>query len=326
MSKARLPKIAISLGDCNGIGPEVVLKLLRNSGLNFNPILVGSKQVVEFYSDLLSIPIDTKTSWHEIDFVHQAVPGELSKEAGALAMAAVQAGLELCLLGEADGLVTAPISKEAVHLAGFDFPGHTEFLAEKSGAERELMIMVSGGLRVCVFTKHIPISQVSSRIKKTEIVEDLKVYSKTLEVDFGIENPRIAVLGLNPHAGEGGDIGKEEIDEILPALEVLPDLNLAGPFPADGFFGSQAHHEYDGVLAMYHDQGLVPFKALSFNRGVNFTAGLPIVRTSPDHGTAFGIAGKGIANEGSMIEAVSLAVLIANNRRERKEGFDSLTT
>jgi len=311
------PKIAISMGDINGIGPEVALKLIDSSSLDFEPIFIGSQKAIDFYLRTFDNTLDLNTSQlHLIDSHLEVKPGTISGESGELAMKCVERGIDLCMSGDADAFVTAPISKEAIHLADFDFPGHTEFLAHKTGTERVLMIMISEDLRVCVFTKHIPVSQISAKIVAKDIAKDLKLLSSTLQSDFGIASPRIAVFGLNPHAGEGGDIGMEEIDQIIPAIESLKNEagSFEGPFPADGFFGTGQQSEFDGIMAMYHDQGLVPFKSLSFNKGVNYTGGLPIIRCSPDHGTAFDIAGKGIAKHGSMVAATSLAIEVVKRK------------
>jgi 4-hydroxythreonine-4-phosphate dehydrogenase len=244
-------------------------------------------------------------------------PGRLTAESGRLAMRSVSMAIEECLDGRLDGIVTAPISKEAIQLAGFDFPGHTEFLAKQTAVKDFLMMLVSGDLRVALLTIHEPIARVAGLITQERILSSLNTLSDALRSDFGVEKPRIAVLGLNPHAGDGGVIGTEEIEIIKPALEAAQatGLDVAGPFPADGFFGRRGDKEFDALLAMYHDQGLAPFKALAMGAGVNVTLGLPIVRTSPDHGTAFGIAGEGVASADSMKEAILRASDIVQKRQ-----------
>jgi 4-hydroxythreonine-4-phosphate dehydrogenase len=223
-------------------------------------------------------------------------------------------------------MVTAPISKEAIAMAGYTNPGHTEFIAKRSGSDSFTMMLVSDDLRVGLVTGHIPIWDVPKRTTSEAILDKLRVISTSLRQDFGIERPKIAVLGLNPHAGDGGILGKEEAEVILPSIQQsCEEGNLVfGPFPADSFFGIGAYRLYDAVLAMYHDQGLVPFKTLAFESGVNFTAGLSLVRTSPDHGTAFNIAGEGEASPGSMRSALYLAIDIARRRvqnlTQRKTG------
>jgi len=243
-------------------------------------------------------------------------PGQIRAGAGRLAMESVARACDLCLSGGADAMVTAPISREAVKLGGYEFPGHTEFLAERTRVGRFAMMLVSGSLRVALLTIHEPIASVAGLITNERITETLQTISDSLANDFGMAEPRIAVLGLNPHAGDGGVIGREEIDIIQPALEAAQaaGLDVSGPFAADGFFGRRGDKEFDAVLAMYHDQGLAPFKALAMGAGVNVTLGLPIVRTSPDHGTAFGIAGEGVASAASMKAAILLAADIARKR------------
>jgi 4-hydroxythreonine-4-phosphate dehydrogenase len=237
-------------------------------------------------------------------------------------MHAVECAADACVSSEVEGMVTAPISKEAITLAGYRFPGHTEFLAERTHAAGFTMMLVSGGLRVALVTTHVPVRDVAGLITPEPILDKLRIVAASLERDFGIEAPTIAVLGLNPHAGDGGVIGTEEQDVIGPALEAAraEGLDVAGPFPADSFFGMRGYDRHNAVLAMYHDQGLAPFKALAMGGGVNFTAGLPIIRTSPDHGTGFDIAGEGRADAGSFREAVLLAAEMAMRRRLEDRG------
>lgn len=326
-----IPIIAISMGDFNGIGPEVTLKSLQREDFNRSiPVWIGSQKVFEFYSDKFDIQLPAKkfktNKTLEQGFVYildlfedsefEITPGATSKDAGSLAMKAVEKGIELCMNGKAHALTTAPISKEAIRKAGYTVPGHTEFLAEKTETNNVVMVLASDNLRVALATIHIPLNDVKKSIKKENLKTNLRILYKSLHVDFGIEKPKIGVLGLNPHAGDGGVIGTEEIELITPTLDELSDEEILvdGPFAADGYFGSQLYKIYDATLAMYHDQGLIPFKALSFGKGVNFTAGLPIIRTSPDHGTAFNIAGKNIADEQSFGAAYQVAVEMAKNR------------
>ncbi len=329
----RQPRIAITLGDPNGIGPEVTLKCLRDPSLRaqVRPIVMGSAHVLREharalgYGDLLlhavtpggPLPDDGLAILDVLPDETPAVDfGRVTADGGRLAMRAVQAATDACIDGWADAMVTAPLSKDAIARAGARFPGHTEYIAERTGAASHAMMMVAGTLRVGLVTAHIPIAEVPSHVTKSAIVEKLDVVHASLRHDFGIEDPTIAVLGLNPHAGDGGVIGREEERIITPAMEAARSdgMRVVGPLPADGFFATDLDSGYDAVLAMYHDQGLVPFKALAFDRGVNFTAGLPIVRTSPDHGTAYNIAGQGVANEGSMRSAIERAVEIASRR------------
>jgi 4-hydroxythreonine-4-phosphate dehydrogenase len=327
----KTPVIAISMGDPNGIGPEVALKLLKQSNLsNSIPVWIGSGNVLEYYSEICDIHLPIRTFTEKDSLENGSVylvdlnddtnfeinPGEISSQAGSLAMQAVQRGIELCMSNQTDALVTAPISKEAIHKAGYNVPGHTEFLAEKTNTDEVVMVLASEDLRVALATIHIPLKDVAASIKKERLQSYLRILHESLIKDFGLYEPKIAVLGLNPHAGDGGVIGKEEMELILPAIDELSNegLNVVGPFAADGYFGNEMHELFDATFAMYHDQGLIPFKALTFGEGVNFTAGLPIIRTSPDHGTAFDIAGKNIADEQSLESAYQMAVMMAQNR------------
>ncbi len=324
------PIIGISIGDVNGVGPEIILKALGQIDFKKSvPLIISPKKVLDFYAKelKLAIHINRCEFLDEIDPEHinlldlpnnslQITPGVQSKSSGLVAMQSIELGIELASIGVTHALVTAPISKEAVNLAGYKIPGHTEFLAEKTNTEEVLMMLVNEGLRVALVTAHIPISKVSDSISEDLILRKLDILNESLKNDFGIKSPKIAVFGLNPHAGDGGVIGNEEIDIITPTLKKALDsgIDVEGPFPADGFFGQRQDKNFDAILAMYHDQGLVPFKLLSFGKGVNFTAGLPIIRTSPDHGTAFNIAGKGIANTSSFIQAYNLAVELAEGK------------
>ncbi len=313
----RRPRIAVTLGDPNGIGPEVALKCLAEPSVQAqcDAVLVGDRAVLELHAhrlglDALPVPL------HQVaaDEGYAVRFGEVSAQAGALSMRSIARAVELCLSGEVDAMATAPISKEAIGLAGYDEPGHTEYLARLTGTSDYLMTMVAGPLRVGVVTGHMPLKDVASRITRVAVARCLVRLSESLQRDFGIAEPRIAVLGLNPHAGDGGVLGSEEIEIIEPAMRETLGSQGFGPFPADGFFAERQWEEYDAVLAMYHDQGLIPFKTLAFDTGVNFTAGLPIIRTSPDHGTAFGIAGKGIARAESMRNAIEVALDVARQR------------
>lgn len=328
-------RIAITLGDPNGIGPEVVLKSLHDPGLmpSMTPVLIGSAHVLRVHADVLGF---SDLDIHVVEEVPEEVPpgnvalldvsdkpeppvtfGTTSADGGRLAMRSVERAVDACLAGTVDAMATAPISKEAVRKAGYDVPGHTEFIAERTNASEPTMMMVAGGLRVGLVTSHVPLSEVPSQVTEAAILEKLRVFDEALRTDFAIDEPKVAVLGLNPHAGEAGAFGHEEEEVIAPAVEAArgEGFRVDGPVAADGFFATQLDADYDAVLAMYHDQGLVPFKALAFDHGVNYTAGLPIVRTSPDHGTALGIAGKGMALAGSMRSALEVAVAVARHRR-----------
>lgn len=325
------PIIAVSMGDYNGIGPEVAIKAFSRIDLNEStPVWIGSKTVFDFYqsSSHENLPVqlvednsDFMPGYvHILDtFAEETIipePGKMTTQAGKAAMIAIQTGAELCSKGLCQALVTAPISKEAIHKAGFNFPGHTEYLAHLTETEHVMMMLVNDQLRVALATIHIPLKEVSENITMELIIRQLHTLHTTLIRNFGISKPKIAVLGLNPHAGDGGVIGTEEADIIQPAIRKSAEngIDADGPYAADGFFGSHNFREYDAILAMYHDQGLIPFKTLSFGKGINFTANLNIIRTSPDHGTAYQIAGKGIADESSFLEAYNLAVSMAKNR------------
>ena len=312
------PRIALTLGDPNGIGPEVVLKTLADASLREAAefVVVGSESVLRQHAGRLELRAEAPV-WEVAPGVEPEVAwGETTGTAGRLAMRAVERAADACLAGEADAMVTAPISKEAITMAGYRAPGHTEFIAERTRAEGYTMMLVRGGLRVGLVTTHLPVRAVADAVTEEAILDKLRIIHAALRSDFGIERPTVAVLGLNPHAGDGGVIGAEEIDVLAPALEAAraDGLGVAGPFPADSFFGRRGYERHDAVLAMYHDQGLAPFKALAMGGGVNVTAGLPIVRTSPDHGTGFDIAGQGIADASSFREAVRLAAEIARRR------------
>lgn len=318
-------KIGISIGDINGIGPEVAMKsIIAQSTSLCIPVLISPKNVLQYYSDLFNLGVEirtisefseqtTKTIYYQWDEEEDSALkpdlGKITAASGLVSMKSIQQGIKGCLNSTLSALVTAPISKEAVNLAGFKIPGHTEYLASETNTSDVLMMLVNNSLRVSLVTTHIPISSVSESITAELISSKLDILHKSLRNDFGIPEPKIAVFGLNPHAGDGGVIGSEEIDIISPVLKMASSkgINAHGPYAADGFFGQKLHEKFDGILAMYHDQGLAPFKLLSFGSGVNFTAGLPIIRTSPDHGTAFDIAGKNLANPSSFMEAYQLA-------------------
>ncbi len=332
------PVVAITAGDFNGIGPEVSLKSAFHASIRrlCMPLLVGPPEVFDFYAHRLRLPVHirpldgrqepvTKRRGSiELSCVASSSvalssirPGRVSRLAGEAAARAVETSVRLVQAGAADAIVTAPVSKRAMHLAGVDFPGQTEMVQHLSGTSRVVMMLVCSKLRVGLITIHVPVADVARRISGALLRERIRVIHEALRTDWGIRDPALAVLGLNPHAGESGDLGTEEKRLITPALRLLQraGLRLAGPFPADAFFARYTPGSYDAVVAMYHDQGLIPLKMLAAGKGVNVSVGLPIVRTSPDHGTAFDIAGKGAADAASMVEAVRLAVLIAKNRR-----------
>jgi len=326
--------IAITIGDYNGIGPEVALKAAASRSIRANctPLLVGPYKAFEYYAGKFSLrrkvmkvtSLADAVGRSEITildtcpgFNDRIKPGKLTRESGFSAGQAIETAVKLCMKGEADAIVTAPVSKEALRLAGYAYPGQTEMVTVMSKSKRSIMIMASGFARIALATIHIPISEVAHSLTKEMILDRLSIFNQSIRIDFGVKSPRIAVLGLNPHAGENGLIGTEENEIIKPAIleAVSMKINAVGPFPADAFFGTYREGIYHGILAMYHDQGLIPLKMKSFSSGVNFTAGVNIIRTSPDHGTAFDIAGKGIANPTSTIEAIKLAMEISKNRK-----------
>lgn len=328
------PRIGITVGDLNGVGPEVVIKALADNRLlnMVTPVLYGSSKVVSFYKKLLNIEeLNYAQVKSKGQFAHKAVnvvncwedsieitPGKPSRDSGKAAFTALKHACEELKEGLLDALVTSPIDKNTIHSAEFPFKGHTEFLTQYFGAGESLMFMVSDVIKVGLVTEHVPLAEVSKLITKERLLAKLSVMETSLKKDFGINKPRIAVLGLNPHAGDGGLIGQEDDQVIKPVVNDLRNKGklVFGPFPSDGFFGMAQYTRYDGVMAMYHDQGLIPFKSIAFENGINFTAGLPVIRTSPDHGTAYAIAGKNQANEGSLREAIYRAGDIFRHRTE----------
>jgi len=336
-NKIQQIKVGISIGDVNGIGPEVIVRALKDSRVlqEFTPIIYGSNNAITNSKNKIGANDFSFKLCATSDQIEQGkinlincTEEEVEVKEGIPTMASAKLAiqsLDKATLDLANGvidvLVTAPISKESIQNAGFKFPGHTEYLAEMAGQAEALMVMVSPQLKVALVTSHVPIKEISQNLSKEKIIAKINEFEKSLRKDFGIKNPKIAVLGLNPHAGENGKIGAEEQEIIIPALSVVKNNGLLvyGPFPADGFFGSDQRLKFDGVLAMYHDQGLTAFKALAFDEGVNFTAGLPIVRTSPDHGTAFDIAAQYIASAQSMRSAIYLAIDVYKSRKFERE-------
>jgi 4-hydroxythreonine-4-phosphate dehydrogenase len=333
---AKSVKIGITIGDKNGIGPEVILKALKDPRIlsGITPVVYGCENVLNHFKKTLGfeqlkferILSADNAQPNKINVINVLTDESLVKEgveeesSGTLAIKSIEAASTDISSGKIDAIVTAPISKSVCQNAGFDFPGHTEFFISLSNGAEGIMILTSSLMKIALVTTHVPLKDVSSIISKEMIVSKTEVFHQSLQKDFGILNPKIAILSLNPHSGENGKIGTEEIEVQIPAISELKTKNILafGPFPTDGFFGSSAPSNYDGVLAMYHDQGLSVFKALSFDEGVNYTAGLPIVRTSPDHGTAFDIAGKNKASETSMRNALYSAADIFTNRIEHK--------
>ena len=334
-NKDKKIRVGISHGDYNGVGYETILKTFQDERMfDFcTPIVYGSSKLASYYKNTIS---NSKISFNNIKSVNQAVDGKLNilnivqedikveagvstKAAGLLAFESLEAVTQD--LGHGiDVMVTAPINKDNIQSEDFNFPGHTEYLAEKFGKNNELMILSGETMNIAVVTGHIPLKDVATTITKELILKKLDILRNSLKVDFGILKPRIAVLGMNPHAGDNGLLGKEELEIIIPAIEEAKEKAVLafGPFPSDGFFGSKDYTKFDGILAMYHDQGLLPFKALNFESGVNYTAGLSIVRTSPDHGTGYNITGKDLADPSSFRAAVLLAVDVFNKRNNHK--------
>ncbi len=329
------PRIGITLGDINGIGPEVIIKALADPRLLnlVTPVVYGSTRVLSFYRKQMNLEdfnynqvkakgqyfpksVNVVNCWEEQIEIQ---PGRPSREAGKAALMSLRKVVEEVREGLIDGFVTGPIDKSSIHGEDFPFRGHTEYLTQEFQATESLMLLASDDLKVGLVTEHVPVKDIPSYIIKERVELKIRLLEYSLKRDFNISKPKIAVLGLNPHAGDEGLIGQEENTVIRPVVNDLKSKGklIFGPFPADGFFATGQHKKFDGVLAMYHDQGLIPFKYIAFENGVNFTAGLPIVRTSPDHGTAYPIAGKNQADEGSLRQAIYLAAEIVKNRREQ---------
>lgn len=329
-------RVGITQGDINGIGYEVILKTFSDPAMleMCTPIIYGSPKVASYHRKALDLAVNliTVNSASEavsdklniVNCNNDEVKVEFSKldpEAGQAAYEALIKAVEEYKSGYFDVFVTAPINKNSIKSENFPYTGHTEFFEKELGnGDKSLMILMKNDFRVALVTNHLPISEIASTITQELVEEKIDIFNKTLKQDFGIDTPRIAVMSLNPHAGDGGVLGNEEIDIISPAIKDLSDRKVLcyGPYPVDGFMGSGNYVHFDGMLAMYHDQGLGAFKALAMDEGVNYTAGLPVVRTSPAHGTAFDIAGQGIANEGSFREAVYQAIDIFRNRVREK--------
>ncbi len=332
MNKNDNIKIGITIGDPNGIGGEVILKAFEDSRMleMFTPVVFASTKLLSYYVKTFNLKIKI----HGITSLNDVVPGkfnvyrlikepfkvkwgQVSAEAGEIAVRSLEAATAALKNNDIDVLVTSPINKESIHSDKFKFPGHTDYLNQELEGE-SLMFMVSHKLRVGLLTDHVPVKDVSASINARVIKTKIGTIKESLKKDFGITRPKIAVLGINPHVGDNGVIGTEDQDTLIPALEQLrEDGNIIfGPYAADSFFGNQKYKEFDAILASYHDQGLIPFKTLAFGDGVNFTAGLSHVRTSPDHGTGFDIAGKGVANPDSFIAAINCAIEIYRKRNE----------
>ncbi len=337
MKKSELIKIGVSVGDLNGIGPEIILKTFEDPRmLEFcTPVIFASIKTMSFFKKHFDSPIN----FHGINDTDQIVEGKVNvlnvwketpaiefgkedQEIGRFAVKSLEAATQALKNDTVDVLVTAPINKTTIQSDNFKFPGHTNYLAKELGG-KSLMFMVTEDLKVGLLTDHVPVKDVSSHITPKMIVEKIELVYESLVKDFKKNRPKIALLGINPHVGDNGVIGKEDDEVVRPTLEKLREKGMLvyGPYAADSFFGAKNHKNFDAVIASYHDQGLIPFKTITFGEGVNFTAGLSKVRTSPDHGTAFEIAGKGEADESSFKEAVFMAIKIFHNRSE----YENLT-
>lgn len=332
-------RVAITHGDTNGIGYEIIFKTFAEPTMLelCTPIIYGSPKVAAYHRNALGIQanftiINTAEEAHAgklnlLPVFEEEVKVELgtpSKEAGMAAFKALERVMEDYKNGKIDMLVTAPINKNNIQCEEFDFCGHTEYIEERVGdGKKALMILMNDIMKVALVTTHLPIREVAGAITKETIMEKATIFNDSLKRDFRISNPRMAILALNPHSGDGGLLGKEEEEIIIPAIKELSDNGVYafGPFAADGFFGHGTYEYFDGILAMYHDQGLAPFKSLDMGDGVNYTAGLPIVRTSPDHGTAYEIAGKNVADESSFRHSVYVALDVFRNRINYDEPF-----
>ena len=328
-------KIGITQGDINGISYEVILKTLEDNRISelCTPIVYGSPKVAAYHRKMLNLNVNLNII-NKAEEAQEKKPniinccneeikvevGTSTPQAGEAAFKALERATKDLKEGKIDVLVTAPINKNNIQSENFSFPGHTEYLENLFGNKGDaLMILANDSLRVTVVTGHVPISKVSESLTKENILTKIKQFNKSLIEDFGIFKPRIAVLGLNPHAGDKGVIGKEEEEIIAPAVKEALDEGIIcfGPLPADGFFGANGQAHYDGILAMYHDQGLIPFKTIAMDNGVNFTAGLSVVRTSPDHGTAYDLAGQNMASENSFRQALYMAIDVYKNRQNK---------
>lgn len=337
MEENRKIRVGITHGDINGVGYEVILKAFADSTMFdlCTPIVYGSPKVAAYHRKA----VELQTSFSIINTAEEAQEGKLSilactedelkvelskpsAEAGKAALDALERALADYKEGLIDVLVTAPINKHSIQSDEFHFPGHTEYIEERVGeGEKALMILMKDDFRVALVTGHLPVKDISAALTKELIMEKMDIFNRSLKQDFNIGCPRIAVFSLNPHAGDNGLLGTEETEVIIPAMKEMQakGVQCFGPYPADGFMGSGNFTHFDGILAMYHDQGLAPFKALAMDEGVNYTAGLPIVRTSPAHGTAYDIAGQGVATEDSFRQAIYTAIDVYRNRAIEKQ-------
>ncbi|RYY46095.1 MAG: 4-hydroxythreonine-4-phosphate dehydrogenase PdxA [Chitinophagaceae bacterium] len=333
------PVIGVSCGDLNGVGPEIIIKTFSDARLlEFcTPVIFANNKLINFYRKSLadinfsfsSIKDSTRINPKQVNVYNcweedvNITPGQLTDEAGKFAIMSLEIAAGALKAGKLDGLITAPIHKKNIQSETFNYPGHTPFLKQLFEVKEVAMFMVAENMKVALLTEHVPLKDVAQYITKEAIISKLRLMNDSLKKDFAINKPKIAVLGLNPHAGDEGLLGKEEIEIIKPAIKEAKqkDVFCFGPYSADAFFARGQHEKFDAVLALYHDQGLIPFKSLAHGEGVNYTAGLSGVRTSPDHGTAFDIAGKGIADETSFRAALFTCLDIIANRSENKDQY-----
>lgn len=336
-SANQIPVIGITMGDMNGIGPEVIIKAFNDSRMVdlCTPVIFGSGKVINFYRKMMGEghfnyqpirnfqklnhkQVNLFNCWEEEVVV---TPGIMNENGGKYAARALAVAVQCLKDKQIEGLVTAPINKNNIQSNNFHYTGHTPYLKEVFGAKEVVMLMTAQNMRVAILSEHVPVKDAAKYVTKERITSKVLTLNESLIKDFGIEKPKIAVLGLNPHAGDGGLIGKEEQEVIIPVVSELMNNGILcfGPYSADGFFARSYYSKFDAVLAMYHDQGLIPFKSLAIGHGVNYSAGLPIVRTSPDHGTAFDIAGKKVADESSFRQAIFTCIDIIRQRHEYEE-------
>lgn len=331
------PVIGITVGDINSIGAEIIIKTFTdNRMLEFcTPVIFASNKTINFYRKLMnennfnyqSLKDFTRLNHKQVNVFNcweeevQITPGVLNETGGKYAARSLAVAIECLKDGVIEGLITAPIHKKNIQSEQFSYTGHTPYLRDAFEVKDVLMFMTADNMRVGLLTEHVPVAEISKYVTKENIIAKLQMMKDSLVKDFGIDSPRIAVLGLNPHAGDEGLIGEEEIKEIIPAIKQAKNNGILcfGPYSADAFFARDMHAQFDGVLAMYHDQGLIPFKSLASGQGINFTAGLPIVRTSPDHGTAFDIAGKNLADPDSFRQAIFSCLEILEKREQYAE-------
>lgn len=337
-AQQRKPVVGITIGDVNGIGPEIVIKTLADNRILeiCTPVLFANNRVINFYRKGIpdsNFNYSAVKDWNRLntrqvnifncwDEEVAITPGQVNETGGRYAVKSLNSAANALKEGQIDVLVTSPVNKKNIYGDDFPFTGHTPFLQSFFGASDVLMLMVAGGFRMGLVTEHIPISKVAAHLNREIIFRKIQILHQSLKTDFNIEKPKIAVLALNPHAGDEGLVGEEEGTVIRPAIKDAKQHNMLvmGPFAADGFFARMQHTQFDGVLAMYHDQGLIPFKSLAMEEGINFTAGLEVIRTSPDHGTAMDIAGKNLADASSLLAAIFEGIDIFN----RKNNFEEI--